>query len=332
MQPANSTPSSPQHSAPEQPELSFRHLALDLIMGESTITASTDAPLQNKTDIMMPLIVAAENDRFRLIDGYKRFAELQRAGAAGCDCGIVSPAPDSLHAILLRVTLNRGRTFTTAEKLQTVAALATFRDTSAYREACAIITTDRSEISHLEKCATCSPPVLEAVARGYVDLPLAPVLDQFAPSDLSAVLDLYARFPFSRQTQKEFSDWLPELGFRERCPITEIISSPEVQEIIVHPKLNAPQKIEKLRQNLYERRFPTIIKAKKTWESRAAAINPDTKAVVFKAADAFEKNRLEIKITITSAAQAQELFSKLSTVPPPAWDQLIYPAQLYGDF
>lgn len=315
-----------------QPELAFKHLSLESITVSDAIGATVAEQELPADGLMMPLIVVAYEDRFHLIDGYKRFARLAADGAAGCNCGILTPAPNALQTLLLRITLNKGRTFTIAEKLYFVTELASCADAHVCRDALAILSGDRSELANLGKCTACSDSVKLAVARGHVDLPLAPVLDQLPPGDRQAVLDLYAGFPLSRQTQKEFSDWLPELGFRERCSIAEIIAAPEVQEIISHPKLNAPQKIEKVRQCLYERRFPTIVRAKKRWEAQASAVNPDAKSVVFKAADAFEKNRLEMKITITSAAQAEVLFSRLSSISPTAWDQLIYPAHLYGDF
>ena len=43
--------------------------------------------------------------------------------------------------------------------------------------------------------------------------------------------------------------------------------------------------------------------------------------------EAFEKNRLELRITITEAEQARAIFSRLSELEPDDWNRLLYPAQ-----
>jgi hypothetical protein len=48
--------------------------------------------------------------------------------------------------------------------------------------------------------------------------------------------------------------------------------------------------------------------------------------VQFKPSEAFEKNRLEIKITVSDGVKAGTIIRRLAEIPPLEWDSLIYPA------
>jgi len=331
MQQHGSTSPSPGTTEIHEPAITFKRLAIDTISLPDGVDIMPSAA-NTAIDSFIPVIVTPQEDGFRIIDGTKRFIALKNADKSEIDCGITDTVLDSLHTMLLRIMLNRKRTFTTAEKLHFITALAPYHDHVFHREYSAMVAADRNERQLLERLSQCNVDVRAAVCSGVLDLPVAASIDLLDAADRTSTIDLYSRFPFSRQTQKELSDWLPELAFREKCTVVDIISSKSMQEIIRHERFNAPQKIEKIRQLLYERRFPTIVKAKKRWVTQAAAINPDPGAVVMKPSDAFEKNRLEIKITVTSAEQARTIFCKLGTISETDWDRLIYPAQMYGEF
>jgi hypothetical protein len=286
--------------------------------------------------LSLPLIVAPLNEGYVVIDGCKRLADSRRQGHQTDDrtvsCGILLPSPDAIGITLMRIRLNRYRIFSLQEKILYVKWLKVHCEPSTYAEACTLFTHNKNELSAIENLTGCNSTVIEAVVAGSVELPFAGDIDRLAVADRQALLVLFKQFAFSRQMQKELIDWLPELAFREKTAVSTILGSGWLQEILSHTKLNAPQKIDKLHQAVFEHRFPTIAKAKKTWIQQAASINPDPSNIILKPSEAFEKNRLEIKITITSAEQALSIFTKLHAIEPAVWEKLIYPAQLYGEF
>jgi hypothetical protein len=110
-----------------------------------------------------------------------------------------------------------------------------------------------------------------------------------------------------------------------------LLNSNEIQTIIYNQTLNAPQKIERLRTLLFSWKFPRYSNALQNWkkiakETAHMVLGDDKNSrVTFVPNPAFEKNRLEVNISIGHANAAKEIFEKLSEVPQTTWGKLIYP-------
>ena len=137
----------------------------------------------------------------------------------------------------------------------------------------------------------------------------------------------------SQQTQREFLEWLPEIAFSRGIPVSDLLQSKEITAIMNNATLNAPQKIEAVRDLLHSWKFPAYSEALKTWKQTAAATsravleNEPSSRVVFMPSPAFEKNKLEIRISIAHARAAKEVFEGLSKIPQSTWAKLIYPVE-----
>ena len=130
---------------------------------------------------------------------------------------------------------------------------------------------------------------------------------------------------FTRQTRRELAEWLPEIACRENTTVDNIINGENIQSILRGEKLNAPQKIEKVRDALYRMRFPEYSKLQDKWKKSAAAANPAPSKVRFIPPPGFEKKRLEVRLTIENADEAREIFRSLSKIEPGVWDELLFP-------
>jgi hypothetical protein len=282
-------------------------------------------------EMLIPLAVYQSTAGFIVIDGCKRLLHAQKTGQDACNCSIVTPAPDEHHAALLRISLNRNRVLHFFEKLLFSAWIKEYCTEPAYSEACALLSLESRERFEFEQLAACDQSVIDAVYDGALEPCSAPDADRIDPPDREALLTFLRQHRFSRQMQRELLDWLPEIGFREKSTLHDICASSWLQEIEQNPKLNGPQKIDHLRSVIFNRRFPTLARAKSRWAEHAAKLNPDPDKVLFKPSEAFEKNRLEMRISITSAEQATNIFSRLNEIKPEMWDRLIYPAQLQNE-
>ncbi len=280
-----------------------------------------------ESDLLVPMVVRQTGSRYVVIDGCKRLLYALGAGLSFCRCALLDPPPGEHPAGLLRIRLNRGRALDFYEKLIFVRWLRTNAGPSA--DDAGIFGDSRERFAY-ERLASCSAEVIDAVASGKIDMSLAPEAEALCPSDRKAFVRLANRLSFTKQMQREILDWLPELAFRNKCPMSELIDSPWMSEILANEKFNAPQKIERVRAAIFERRFPTLARAKKKWSEKAAMLNPDPSHVLFKPSEAFERNRLELRINLTSAGQAQSILSGLARIDADDWNRLIYPAQLYS--
>lgn len=285
---------------------------------------------QEQADLTLPLMVYKQGDRYKLIDGCKRFLHVLRENCPSVACGVLTIAPDMHHAALLRIALNRGRALSLREKILFLSWLHLQCSEEQYRSEVARLPIASGERFELERLFDCSDALITAVEEGFLDRSVAPDCTYLTDDERDALLAFFKQFAFSRQMQRELLEWLPELSFREEQSIPQLLGAVWVREVADDLKMNAPQKIAHLRSVFYARRFPTLVKAKKAWDHLAATLNPDRQHVLFKPSDAFEKNRLELKVTLTSGLQAKELFARMAALDESSWDKLIYPAQLFG--
>jgi ribonuclease D len=151
--------------------------------------------------------------------------------------------------------------------------------------------------------------------------------------DRTVFLETFRDLELSQQTQRELLEWLPEIAFSRNISVSDVLKSKEACDIMENKALNAPQKIEGVREVVYGWKYPAYSRALKNWKqiaastSRAIVENEPSSQVVFLPNPAFEKNRLEIRITIGHARAAKEMFERLSQIPQNIWGQLIYPVE-----
>jgi hypothetical protein len=324
---SNTVPSQ-NDTSPAKQDVDFRRLPLAALQLPEKLFDPRDITEADKAVLPYPVTVYQSGERFVLIDGCKRFVLAQKAGMEEISCMVLTPSPAADLVPLLRMRLNRSRTLRFFEKLLFISWLAKNTDDQSFRTICSEFSIDNREAFELKQLSDCEPGIIDAVAAGALERSLAPELQRLDPDDRTAILSFIRTYSLSRQMQREFFDWLPELAFREHCSVNRILTLDELIGISSDAKLNGPQKIDKIREFLYNRRFPTLARAKQTWKEHAAKLNPAPRQVQFKAADAFEKNRLDLRITLSSAEEAKEIFTKLSTIEPMEWNCLIYPAQL----
>jgi len=171
-------------------------------------------------------------------------------------------------------------------------------------------------------------PMIEAVAGGKLHPGVLTMFLLLSPSDRSAFLKTFSAAQLSFQTQREFLEWLSEIAYSESVSVGSILKDKKILDILNNKKLNWPQRIPRIRDILYHRRFPRLATLEKKWKKLATHSNPMLSNVQFSPSPAFEKNKLEIRINLTEPETATEIFTKLAQVPQETWKNLIYPGAL----
>jgi len=143
--------------------------------------------------------------------------------------------------------------------------------------------------------------------------------------DKTDIDDFLNSYRFTSQTKRELAEWLPEIAYRENASVSHIINGENIQSILKNEKLNNPQKLQKIRDELYRMRFPEYSKMQEQWKKTAASANPVPSKIRFIHSPAFEKKRVEVRLTIESAEEAKEVLNALSKIEPQVWDELLYP-------
>lgn len=148
--------------------------------------------------------------------------------------------------------------------------------------------------------------------------------------DKNVIAGFFEKIPFTRQTQREIAEWVPEIAYREKTTVKNILDGEEILAVLHSEKLNNPQKSQKIRDELYKRRFPLFSQMQTKWKKAAAAVNPNPSKVQFVHSPGFEKKRLEIKVTVESGDEAGKIFSSLAQIDNGKWDEIIFPKDKFN--
>jgi len=145
--------------------------------------------------------------------------------------------------------------------------------------------------------------------------------------DKNVITGFFEKIPFTRQTQREIAEWVPEIAYRENTTVRNVLDGENILAILHSEKLNNPQKSQKIRDELYKKRFPMFSQMQTKWKKTAAAVNPNPSKVQFIPPPGFEKKRLEIKVTVENGDEARKIFSSLAQIDVDKWDEIVFPKE-----
>lgn len=150
-------------------------------------------------------------------------------------------------------------------------------------------------------------------------------LEVFKEDEKSLFQSFFEGLKLSHQMRRELIEWLPEIAYAEKCSVVDILGSEDLESVKNSKKLNNPQKLSKIREILYNRRYPELSQIKREWVDLTRSISPDKNRVQFKADPYFEKSEIELKLTAGNTKELKSLLEKLLDVDDKTWDKVIDP-------
>jgi hypothetical protein len=313
------------------PKIAYASIALEkLVLPEGLFDDKAPALPETAVTVMPILVATGQRDNYVIIDGCKRFQILKGKFAASCTCGIFENTFDLKKIGLLRMLLNVGRQTSLRENMFFYKWLQLNYSNELSEKIAQEIGVP---VFDLKPLGSCTEDVLNAIADGRIALRNAAYFTALNSKDRKAFIDIFNGFLLSQQTQREFLEWLPEIAYAQNISFSELLSTEEISLIINNASFNNPQKIEHLRELFFSWKFPAYNNTLKNWKTLAGATtrsileNDQSSRIVFIPDPAFEKNKLEVRISIEHARAAKELFEKLSVVPQNTWARLIYPIE-----
>lgn len=276
---------------------------------------------------LYPLIAYEENGVYHIIDGCKRFLYTVQKRQTHCLCMILNEIKDSRDAHLLRIALNSNRPLSFREKFLFLKWLKKNNSDENYNSIVSQFPFSPKERHEIEQIFDISDTLLDHLESSHIDLNVVPELLLLDQSAQDVLLHFFSHLQFSRSFQREFIEWIPEIAFRKSCAIADVVDAPAITEILHHKSMNPPQKMQKIKDFLFRERFPVLAEARSGWTELARKLNPDPAHLQFLPSDSFEKNRLELKITISNSNEILSIFEKLKIITSEQWDKLIYPAK-----
>lgn len=297
----------------------------DLTLPQELFNPEIPLSEANLFDLFLPIIVRPDNHTFTIIDGCKRYMKFEKTGESTILCNIINTELDEFTTGLLRLALNRDRPQTLQEKILFLSWLKNNGTKETFEEYAQNAGFSPRDIQIMRPLFSGESNMKDALFNGIIDISLLTYFQVLTPEDQQCFIKIGKRMKFSLQTQRELLEWLPEIACNENKTVCDILCEEQITNILEDIKLNNPQKIQKMHSLLYKRKFPRLSEARNIWQKQAAALNPDPSRVTFVPNPNFEKNLLEIKISVTDSQNAATILKKLADVPPGEWQTLIYP-------
>jgi len=288
----------------ELPEkISLSHKIIDiakLTLPHGLFDPETPLPEEDLLDSFLPVTVLPGNHHFTIVDGCKRYLRQKQNKQGKISCGVIQTELDEFTGGLLRIALNRSRPRTLQEKILFLSWLKNNCTEETFVPAAQNAGFSPKDIELMTPVLSCDSHVKEALFNGSLDISLVTYFQVLSHEDQKYYLKTFKNLKLSLQTQREFLEWLPEIACIENKEVRDILSEKKITNILEDAKLNDPQRIQKIHSSLYEKKFPRFSDAMRIWKKQAAALNPEPSCVSFVPSPYFEKNLLEIKITVTN--------------------------------
>ncbi|MBD3314602.1 MAG: hypothetical protein GF344_02335 [Chitinivibrionales bacterium] len=305
-------------------ELLLDHLSYPAGLFDERLIGEADDGLSG---LIPPIVAPVSGDRWCVVDGCKRLAAYRTQGRTQAPCIIIAPSPGEYDLGVLRMRLNRWRTPAMREKVLFLRWLDRWRKNKPLARVAEAAGISAGECRRLEPLLKSREALIDAVVQGKIHPVCAQELVRWDARDQDAFMEALSGLEPSQQTQREIAEWLGELASAEERSISGLI-----EEIIVpvaaKPHLNAPQRIAKIHEAIFVRRFPRYSAARERWRKAAQSANPASSAIRFVPNPYFEKDRLEVRVRVRAPGEAVGLFRDLAAISAEQWRLLINPGGL----
>ncbi len=312
---------------PKELSCSVKYINVSNITGPHSF-CDPNKPLPEKATLepFIPIIVQSnDNDNYTIIDGYKRYLSFYNRPGKTITCMCIQTPLSEFAAGLLRIAFNSSRPGPLQEKCCILQWLQNQCREDIFESTAQKAGFSPKETEQVLKLLQCENHIQEAVFNGFLDISVISLFTVLSTDDQHSFQTRFKDYKLSMQTQRELLEWLPEIAYSKDTTVRDILADPHIRNTLKEPAQNAPQKIEQVRAYLYAQKFPRLSKARSTWETLAKTLNPDPSCVTFTPQPYFEKNRLDVSISLTDAQKGQKILTALAAIPQKDWQKLIYP-------
>ncbi len=129
-------------------------------------------------------------------------------------------------------------------------------------------------------------------------------------SDRIALVQLFRNLGMGYGKQKRFFTFIRDLAFRQNHTISTYLKTPPISEILEHPAMNVPQKIEHLNNYLERQVCPMSSKAEVEFTKQVRGLHLPSRCTISHS-PAFENDGITLSITFENFADCAKIVPKL---------------------
>jgi ParB/RepB/Spo0J family partition protein len=215
--------------------------------------------------VLHPIIVSSCEGTYQIITGFKRAYACRQLGLEMVNAYIYQVEPENaLSAFSLALHENVShRTFNDVEKsLILTKLLEQFHCDRAevirYYMPILGLAPNGKVLDIYLKLADFEEEIKRYIAAHELPMAMFELLANLSSDDRTAVFTLISTLKLGVNTIKELVTELDEIALRDNCSIHYVLSGKHIQEILDHEKYSKPQKAERIRRIIRERRYPEL--------------------------------------------------------------------------
>lgn len=129
----------------------------------------------------------------------------------------------------------------------------------------------RGRITHgrqfLEPLINLDPKLQRDIHRSIVSEKIVGLLSSFNISDQNILADLIEKLQLGANNQKKLIGHIKDIVYRNEMPLTSLLAEDNITEIMLHPKMNTPQKATQLLTILYQMSHPLLSVAEDNFQN-----------------------------------------------------------------
>ncbi len=217
-----------------------------------------------------PYLLSDQDDRFRVVAGYRRLLALRELGWSDAVCQILPDDFPPLEALLLNLHDNLvHRHLNSVEKgmaLHRLTRFLTKEEIVTNFMPILGIPSNRQALEQFLGLEELEEKIRISVAMERLSPRVAGLMCSLGRDDRLRMNDLFVSLRWSFSQQWEATQWIMEIAGREGRSIREVMEDERIREVLKNDKMNSPQKVRAIVRALRERRSPILMESERSFK------------------------------------------------------------------
>ena len=267
--------------------------------------------------VMHPPVLLAGDSGYLVVCGFRRIAACKSLDLSRISARLLSPNTDKLTCAQMAIAENSlQRPLNLIETSRALVLLSgVYADPDDLRQAAGVLglPDNFSAILKLRQLSGLEPEIQEGVLSNVLSMAMALELGQMEKSSGIGLSTLFGFLKLGLNKQREILTMIQEIAFREHLSVKDVLNTPELQQIMVHEKLDRSQKTVHLRQYLKRRRYPSITSVESHFEARVQSLDLESGISLIPPRD-FEGTTFSFHLKFNTLCELQHRLSRLTEV------------------
>ncbi len=267
--------------------------------------------------LLQPVLLRTSGRRCIIVGGFRRVAACRQLRWREIPARVL--APSVADACCARLAIGENALVRPLNLLETARALALLAATApdgrlpAEDAAALALPSHAGLAARLMGLERLPEAVREGILEGAIALAMAEELGRLAPEAASAFARLFRELGLSLNRQREIVSLVTEIAARESRPALEILTEPELKEILRARETDRGHTARQVRRRLRRRRFPAISRAEENFEALRRRLELGERLQLTPPRD-YEGTCFTLSLTFETLEQLHELRDRLDTL------------------